>query len=226
MDTDTYPRTEVQEFLKAFVCVHLNAEKEGSAAAKQYGVDSFPRLMLVDPMGNKLVECKGKPHDDAFAEEVCYGLHNGMAVAAQAGDFKTAVSKMVYLRHWFEGRPERKAADDWYKQLEGNADFKAAYDEAQKKLEEGLAKAKEDAVKAQEAVEKVRIAAEEKERKDLMAQAADLSKKNQRKEAIELWKKVNDRWPDSEEAKTARGKLKFFGVKVEEPKKAEEPPKK
>jgi predicted Zn-dependent protease len=131
----------------------------------------------------------------------------------------------VILRKWFEGTEARKAADQWYSRLESNTDFKAAYDDAQKKLDDGLAKAKEDAVKAQEAVEKARIAAEDKERKDLMTQAADLSKKNQRKDAIECWKKVNDRWPDSEEAKTARGKLKFFGVKVEEPKKPDEPKK-
>lgn len=219
MDTDTYPRADVQEFLKTFVCVHINAEKEGVDVAKKFGVDSYPRLMILDPMENKLVECKGKPHDESFGEEVLYDLHNGMAVAAKNGDFKAAAAKMVVLRRWFEGRPERKAADDWYKELEGNTDFKAAYDEAQKKLEEGLARAKEDAVKAGEAAEKARIAAEEKERKDLMAQAADFSKKNQRKDAIECWKKVNERWPESEEAKTARGKLKFFGVKVEEPKK-------
>lgn len=219
MDTDTYPRADVQEFLKSFVCVHINAEKEGADVAKKFGVDSYPRLMILDPMENKLVECKGKPHDETFAEEMLYDLHNGMAVAGKAGDFKGAAAKMVVLRRWFEGMPQRKAADDWYKELEGNADFKAAYDDAQKKLEEGLAKAKADAEKAKEAAEKARIAAEEKERKDLMAQAADFSKKNQRKDAIECWKKVNERWPDSEEAKTARGKLKFFGVKVEEPKK-------
>lgn len=226
MDTGTYPRADVQAALKPYLCVHINAEKEGTAVAQKYGVDSFPRLMLVDPMGNKLMEIKGKPADEGFGERLPYDIHNAMAVAAQAGDFKVAAEKMVYLRRWFEGTDARKGADDWYKQLEANADFKAAYDEAQKKLEEGLAKAKDEAVKAQEVIEKARIAAEEKERKELMATAAEHSKKNRRKEAIECWQKVNERWPESEEAKTARGKLKFFGVKVEEPKKAEEPPKK
>ena len=219
MDADTYPRADVQEALKPFLCVHINAEKEGVDVANKYDAHSYPRLMILDPMGNKLMEIKGKPSDEGFGERLPYDLHNSMAIAAKAGDFKVAASKMVILRRWFEGTAARKAAEDWYKELEANADFKAAYDEAQKQLEDGLAKAKDEAVKAGEAAEKARIAAEDKERKELMTTAADLSKKNQRKEAIECWQKVNTRWPDSEEAKTARGKLKFFGVKVEEPKK-------
>ncbi|MCE9582805.1 MAG: hypothetical protein K8T20_09955 [Planctomycetes bacterium] len=225
MDTDTYPREDVQAALKPYVCVKINAEKEGVDVAKQYDAHSYPRLMILDPMGNKLMEIKGKPADEGFGERLPYDIHNAMAVAAKAGDYKAAAGKMVYLRRWFEGTDGRKGADDWYKQLEANADFKAAYDEAQKTLEDGLAKAKEDAVKVQEAAEKARIAAEDKERKDLMVTAADFSKKNQRKEAIECWQKVNDRWPNSDEAKTARGKLKFFGVKVTEPKKPEDPKK-
>ncbi|KAF0246251.1 MAG: hypothetical protein FD180_882 [Planctomycetota bacterium] len=218
MDADTYPRADVVEALKPYLCVHINAEKEGKDVASKYGVNSFPRLMILDPMGNKLMEIKGKPQDEGFGERLPYDIHNAMAVAAKAGDFKVSAASMVYLRRWFEGTEARKAAEDWYKQLEANADFKAAYDEAQKKLEDGLAKAKEEAVGQREALEKARIVAEEKERKDLMATAAEHSKKSRRKEAIECWQKVNDRWPDSEEAKTARGKLKFFGVKVEEPK--------
>jgi hypothetical protein len=223
MDAGTYPREDVQEALKPFLCVHINAEKEGVDVAKKYEANSYPRLMILDPMGNKLMEIKGKPADEGFKERLPYDIHNAMAVAAQAKDYKVAAEKMVILRRWFEGTDARKAADDWYQRLEADADFKAAYEEAQKKLDDGLAKAKEDAVKAQEEAEKARIAAENKERKDLMSQAAEHSKKNNRKEAIECWQKVNTRWPDSEEAKTARGKLKFFGVKVEEPKKAEAP---
>ncbi|MEK7467798.1 MAG: hypothetical protein AAB074_10330 [Planctomycetota bacterium] len=209
----------MQEALKPYLCVHINAEKEGVDVAKKYGVDSFPRLMILDPMGNKLMEIKGKPQDEGFGERLPYDIHNTMAVAAQKKDFKVAAQNMVYLRRWFEGTEARKGADDWYKQLEADVDFKAAYDEEQKKLEDGLAKAKEDALKIQEAAEKARVIAEEKERKELMVTAAEHSKKSRRKEAIECWEKVNTRWPDSEEAKTARGKLKFFGVKVEEPKK-------
>jgi len=223
MDADTYPRADVVEALKPYLCVHINAEKEGKDVANKYGVNSFPRLMILDPMGNKLMEIKGKPDDEGFKERLPWGIHNSMAVAAKAGDFKIAAPNMVVLRRWFEGTDARKGADDWYKELEANADFKTAYDDAQKKLEEGLAKAKEEAVGQREALEKARLVAEEKERKELMATAAEHSKKSRRKEAIECWQKVNDRWPDSEEAKTARGKLKFFGVKVEEPKKAEQP---
>lgn len=219
MDADTYPRQDVQEALAAYVCVHINAEKEGVEVAKQYGVNSYPRLMLLDPMGNKLMEIKGKPSADGFGERLPGDIHRAMAAAAEKGEYKVAAEKMVVLQKWFEGSDARKAAEDWYRRLETNEEFKAAWDEASKKLEEGLAAAKADAEKAREAAEKARIAAEDKERKDLMATAAEHSKKNRRKEAIECWTKVNDRWPDSEEAKTARGKLKFFGVKVEDPKK-------
>jgi tetratricopeptide (TPR) repeat protein len=221
MDADTYPRQDVQEALAAFVCVHINAEEAGepSQVAQRYGVDSFPRLMVLDPMGNKLAEIKGKPNPEGFGERLPYDLHSAMAVAAKAGDHKVAAEKMVILRRWFEGTKARKAADEWYAQLESNADFKAAYDQAWKYLEDDLAKAREEAIRAKEAAEKARIAAEEKERKDLMAQASEHSKKNRRDEAIECWKKVVEKWPESEEAKTAYGKLKFFGVKLEEPKK-------
>lgn len=209
----------MQAALKPYLSVHINAEKEGVDVARKYGVTSFPRLMILDPMGNKLMEIKGKPSPEGFGERLPYDLHNAMAVAAKGGDFQVAAGKMVILRRWFEGTAARTAADDWYRELEGNAEFLAAYEEARKTLETGLAKAKEDAVAAQAAAEVARVAAEEKERKDLMSAAAEHSKKNRRKEAIECWQKVNATWPDSEEAKTARGKLKFFGVRIEDPKK-------
>lgn len=221
MDADTYPRQDVQEALKPFVCVHVNAESdgEGRQTAKEYGVNSYPRLMVLDPLGRKLVEIRGKPNAENFADDIAYDLHNGMATAAEAGDYKTAAPKMAVLRRWFEGTKARAAADQWYAQLEPRPEFKAAWDEATKALEADLAKAKANAEKAKEAAERARAEAEVRERKGLMDQAAEHSKKNRRKEAIDCWQKVVQRWPDSEEAKTARGKLKFFGVKVEEPKK-------
>ena len=152
----------MQEALKPYLCVHINAEKEGVDVAKKYDVHSFPRLMLLDPMGNKLMEIKGKPADEGFGERLPYDIHNAMAEAAKASDFKVAAGKMVLLRRWFDGTEARKAADDWYQRLEANADFKAAYDEAQKTLDDGLAKAKEDALKVQEIADKARIVAEEK----------------------------------------------------------------
>lgn len=220
MDADTYPREDVKKALLPYVCVHINAEQAGESeqVAKQFGVNSFPRLMLVDPMGRKLMEIKGKPEAEGFGERLPYDMHRKMADAAAAGDFKAAADSMVYLRRWFEGTEARKAADEWYARLESNADFKSAYDAAASKLEGELAKAKEDALKQKEAADKAKAEAEIKERKDLMAQASDLSKKSKRGEAIEIWKKVYARWPESEEGKTAKGKLKFFGVRIEEPK--------
>lgn len=220
MDADTYPREDVKKALLAYVCVHINAEKAGESeqVAKQFGVNSYPRLMLVDPMGRKLMEIKGKPSAEGFGERLPAEIQEQLEAAVSAGDFKAAADRMAILRHWFEGTGARKAADGIYARLESNEEFKSAYDAAVSKLEAELAKAKEDAVKAHEIAEKARAEAEIKERKDLMAQASDLSKKSKRNEAIEIWKKVYARWPDSEEGKTAKGKLKFFGVKVEEPK--------
>lgn len=219
MDTDTYPRQEVQEFLKQFVCVRVNCEDkgEGEKTAGRFGVNSYPRLMVLGPLEKKLVEVRGRPQPEHFNEGLIQHLPHDMTVAAQDHKFSEAAEKMVVLRHWLEGTSARKSADDWYARLESDADFKAAYDAAQKQLEDDLAKAKEEAERAKAEADKARLAAEEKERKDLMAEAAGYAKKDKRKDAIECWKKVVERWPDSAEAKTARDKLKFFGVKMEDP---------
>ena len=81
MDADTYPRADVQEALAAYVCVHIDAEKEGVEVAKQYGVNSYPRLMILDPSGRKLMEIKGKPAVEGFGERLPYNIHMEMAQA-------------------------------------------------------------------------------------------------------------------------------------------------
>jgi hypothetical protein len=219
MDADTYPREDVQQFLKDIVCVKVDAEEAGEPeqVAKRFGANSFPRLILVDPLGRRIAEIRGKPAEEQFAASVLYDWRSAMSAATAAGDHKGAAEKILVLRRWFPDRDEGKDAESAYGRLESDEAFKAAWEAEKTRFEEGLAKAKEEGDAAQAVLLKEKAEKETKERKEMLAQAAELAKKSKKKEAGEIWQKIVTQWPDSEEAKTARGRMKFYGVKIVEP---------
>ena len=71
LDAEVFPRAEVVESLKKFVCAHLDAEVgEGETLAKKYGVRGFPTLLVLDAEGAEIDRIVGYRNPKAFVEEV------------------------------------------------------------------------------------------------------------------------------------------------------------
>jgi thioredoxin-related protein len=51
LDADTFSDRRVIQSSGQFVSVKINAEKEGVAAAKKYGVSGYPAILFIDPAG-------------------------------------------------------------------------------------------------------------------------------------------------------------------------------
>jgi len=218
MGTDTYTRDDVKKFLSTMVCAEINPEKaEGKAAGDKYHVRGFPTFILEDPAGNKLLEDSGKPAPDQFIWMLAGPTYTKLQDLARSGDMK-ALGKVAWeMEKWFLDTEWGKGIPGLKKQHEADAAFNEGYAAAQTAYDEALKKAREDAAKAEEAAKKAAEAAALKEARDLLDQASQFSKQNKRKDAIEIWKKIIAKYPNSPEAKTARDRLKFFGVKVDDP---------
>ena len=53
LDAEVYPHPKVVQFCGQLVSVKLNAEREGMALAKKYGVTGFPTVLYLDAEGNE-----------------------------------------------------------------------------------------------------------------------------------------------------------------------------
>ena len=54
MASQTFPDKTLGDFMyKKFVCIKLNAEKEGAADAKRLGVTAYPTFYVLDANGTK-----------------------------------------------------------------------------------------------------------------------------------------------------------------------------
>jgi thioredoxin-related protein len=70
LDQEVYTDPKVIPLLGQFVPVKINAEKEGVAAAKKYGVRGYPDLLFLEPSGEKADRIEGYMPPERFAERL------------------------------------------------------------------------------------------------------------------------------------------------------------
>ncbi len=76
MAREVFPQKKVGDYLNAkFVCIKLNAEKEGKADAQQYKVKAYPTFIVMDAKGEVLVDIKGSMEADQFINKIETGMN-------------------------------------------------------------------------------------------------------------------------------------------------------
>ena len=76
MSREVFPQKSVGDFMNArFVCLKLNAEKEGVELAKKYGVKAYPTYYVIDAQGKQLMTASGSMPPDDFIAKIESGLN-------------------------------------------------------------------------------------------------------------------------------------------------------
>lgn len=75
MARDVFPQPKVGDYFNArFVCLKLNAEKEGKELAKKYQVSAYPTYVVLDADGKMLMTAKGAMDADDFIAKIASGI--------------------------------------------------------------------------------------------------------------------------------------------------------
>ncbi len=75
MAKEVFPQKEVGDFMNGtFVCLKMNAEKEGKELATKYKVSAYPTYVILDDKGEVLMDAKGSMSADAFIAKMQSGL--------------------------------------------------------------------------------------------------------------------------------------------------------
>jgi hypothetical protein len=217
METDTFPRRDVQDWLGGLICIRVNAGGEnGHPLATKFKVEGFPWLVLIDPTGKILYSDGGAPPGEHFVAYFAVERYNKAVDSYNIKDPKGAAPDLFFVRKWFPGTDLGKKAEEICGLLEKEEGFKAAYAAAEKAYADALAEAR----KAEEArLEEARAAKrKEEERREkakaLRAEADELYDKYLRTKAFDLYRKILAEYPDLPEAKWAESVLKKHKQKL------------
>ncbi len=113
MARETFPQKKVGEYMnKNFVCLKLNAEKEGKELAARFEVKAYPTFVILDANEKVLADLKGFMDGDVFLAKVEAGLNpecspERMAERYQAGE-RTPELVNNYAFHMMEQRKEKE----------------------------------------------------------------------------------------------------------------------
>ncbi len=85
MSRDVFPQKSVGDFFNdKFVCIKLNAEKEGVDLAKRFEVKAYPTFLVLNTKEEVQLELRGAMDGDAFVAKVSAGLNPEMSPARMA----------------------------------------------------------------------------------------------------------------------------------------------
>ena len=75
MAREVFPQKSVGDYFNAkFVCLKLNAEKEGADLAKKYNVKAYPTYVVLDADGKQRMETAGAMGPDEFVSKIESGI--------------------------------------------------------------------------------------------------------------------------------------------------------
>ena len=125
MARDVFPQKQVGDFFNAkFVCLKLNAEKEGRELAKRFCVSAYPTFIVVDTDEKVRVELKGSMNADKFIARMEDALTPGCApdqlAARYAAGERTPDLVNRYALYLMEQKKEPegfKVVNDYYASL-------------------------------------------------------------------------------------------------------------
>jgi thiol-disulfide isomerase/thioredoxin len=76
MSRDVFPQERVGNFFNAnFVCLKMNAEREGKEYADLYKVQAYPTFIVLDTKGEVVMDVKGAMDADTFVQKVKSGIN-------------------------------------------------------------------------------------------------------------------------------------------------------
>jgi len=191
METDTFPREDVQKFLSGMVCVKVNPGK-GKDQKKIYdsfGVTGVPTLLLLDPTGKEIARSGGKPPPAQFVGAFVNPFWNKLVESEKAVDAKGMAENVFMLTTWFPGTEAFTRAEEMAKRNDSNAAFKTALDDLRNAHQ----------------------------RSTLLARGNWELRNGKKKEATATYQELLAAQPDCKEAEEARKTLKKLGVKLDEP---------
>jgi thioredoxin-related protein len=70
LESETLTDRDVRRELGEMIALQLDAEKEGAEAAQQFGVESYPTMIFLDPTGEEVERIVGYLPPDKFVSEV------------------------------------------------------------------------------------------------------------------------------------------------------------
>ena len=125
MSQDVFPQKQVGDFLNAkFVCLKVNAEKEGRELAKAFNVTVYPTFIAVDSDGKLRADLKGAIGADMFVSKMEEALNPdyapGKLVTRYASGDRTPDLVNRYALYLMERRKETegfKVVNDYYASL-------------------------------------------------------------------------------------------------------------
>jgi len=81
MASKVFPEKVVGDYFNAaFICIQLDAEKEGAPQAKQYKIDAYPTMIVVDAQGTEIYRKVGANlNPEGFVAEVRIGTDPNLA---------------------------------------------------------------------------------------------------------------------------------------------------
>lgn len=101
MANEVFPQKKVGDFMnKKFVCIKLNAEKEGLDDAKHYGVNAYPTFFVLNPDGKVAAELKGSMDADAFISKVEGSLDPKLSIEAMGERYKKGEREPRLVDMW------------------------------------------------------------------------------------------------------------------------------
>lgn len=73
METETFPKAEVQEAMKGFTCVYVDTDRDPDLK-KKYGVEGIPWTSILDKDGKSVYTIEGFKDAAGYVESLKYGL--------------------------------------------------------------------------------------------------------------------------------------------------------
>ena len=211
METDTFPRRDVQEFLGHAICLKFDVSQDDRVANK-FGVKGFPTFILLHPNGTVLYNGAGKPPGPQFVSMFTYEYHNELVKSFNARKVEDAARRIFFLRRWFKGSKAAKAAAGMYEDLKNDEKFVAAYKRAEAETKAELKKL-QDRARAE-----ARAAEQRRELERLKAEADTIyATRGKRYHSYRIYKKIILEFPKSPEAADARKRLRKHGQRWKEP---------
>ncbi len=125
MARDVFPQKKVGEYFnKNFVCIKLNAEKEGKELAKRFEVKAYPTFLVLNTKEEVVLDIKGSMDADTFIAKVVDGLNPDMTPARMEERYnsgeRTPELINAYAMHLMQQHKEEegfKVINDYYASL-------------------------------------------------------------------------------------------------------------
>lgn len=146
MAKNIFPLKSVGDYMNAsFICIKLDAEKEGVEQAKLYKIDAYPTMVIVDSEGQEIYrKVGGTNNGDEFVAELKVGNNPGLTPERMKAKYESgnrdaelvgAYSSYIY-RHAQEGR--RPNVEEMAQAKKIVADYYASLTDEQRLKEENF----------------------------------------------------------------------------------------